>query len=127
MSQRKSKRLTKAEGKAMLEDKHRSENDLSARFSAVLDKHEEQENKDAPMPPKPSDPVHRPEPAVGQVWRTEDGREFIVTYHFPGRNIVSVVWATVRALTNYHPEYRSFKDTDTYVGQFDGFKVKGET
>ena len=76
------------------------------------------------MPSKPPiDPVHRPEPAVGQVWRTTCGREYVV---------LGQPYAFVCVNSNGHIDEgfatpsQCVLPEDTYVGQFAGFKVQEE-
>lgn len=75
------------------------------------------------MPSKPpSDPVHRPVPAVGQVWRDsagmylvgkEDGESYLDAVYEDGTTVHGIDQQMVRM--------------DTYVGVWDGkFNVKGD-
>lgn len=67
---------------------------------------------------------NRPAPAVGQVWRTACGSEYVIGYAEFDRkyrrvfvNGAEIGVATISPGTISH--------TDTYVGQFRGFKVEG--
>lgn len=67
-----------------------------------------------------SEPV-RPEPAVGQVWRDEDGRLYVLANGID--NLVSIWYEDLGAVFNI-PKSVAVQETDTYIGQYDGFKVK---
>lgn len=73
---------------------------------------------------KPSDPVpSRPEPAVGQVWRSQIGQEFwIVEEHRGEFRFIDVRGEISSLITQRYV----VDESDTYVGQFAGFKVQEE-
>lgn len=61
---------------------------------------------------------NRPAPAVGQVWVSAQGNRFLVADKSQGLFIL--VFGQGRwTRGNIH-------DTDTYIGQFRGFKVQGD-
>jgi hypothetical protein len=66
--------------------------------------------------------MERPEPAVGQVWRDEDGQLFVVS-NCRDDKTASVFYEDLWAVWDL-PIHRAVEQSDTYVGQFDGFKVK---
>lgn len=75
------------------------------------------------MPSKPPiDPVHRPEPAVGQVWRDEGGMMFVVANGRDG-NKASVFYEDLGAVWDL-PIHRAVEPSDVYIGQFAGFNVQ---
>lgn len=72
----------------------------------------------------PSEPVNRPEPKAGQVWRTEHGEEFVIadTYMDMFRLMYGSETITGGMLT-----IGTVDESDTYVGVWDGkFNVKGD-
>jgi len=68
------------------------------------------------MPSKPE----RPEPAVGQVWMTSDGEHYLISDVCGEEFRLIYSWDLFRAIG-------TAAEDDTYVGQFDGFKVKEAT
>lgn len=66
----------------------------------------------------------RPKPAVGQVWRMEDGEEFWIFNELNG----GFRYIGFRGGITYPLDARFVVSAfDTYVGQFAGFKVQEET
>jgi len=76
------------------------------------------------MPSKPpSDPVHRPEPAVGQVWKCGRTQFLIVRVYHVGSEQYGVVNHRGEVAVMGGLNECVIQD-DTYVGQFRGFKVE---
>lgn len=73
------------------------------------------------MPSKPES--EQPAPAVGQVWCDRYGYDFLLESDEvdEGHGFL-----TLTAIDGVHREVKRVTDTDTYVGQFAGFKVEGE-
>jgi hypothetical protein len=69
--------------------------------------------------------MERPEPAVGQVWK-DDGGLLFVLFNGTHDKALSVVYEDFGAVWDL-PIHRAIEATDTYVGPFDGFKVKEAT
>lgn len=68
--------------------------------------------------------MERPEPAVGQVWRSLDGSRFWIqkdTYEF----WFSRVYESGEKSTGYSAPSSCVCMSDVYEGQFRGFKVEG--
>lgn len=65
---------------------------------------------------------NRPAPAVGQVWREECGREYVIAEELCG---FVCVYPTGEIDTGFDSPSHVVLPTDTYVGQFRGFKVEG--
>ena len=82
--------------------------------------------KEAPMPPKPSDPVPlRPEPEFGQVWK-RNGMLYFIYCDVPGTEWSRAVFEDGSQSDGYmHPE-ECVAESDVYVGKFAGFKVQEE-
>lgn len=75
------------------------------------------------MPSKPPSEVDRPEPAVGQVWRNMEGLEFwIFEQH---RNEFRYIDSS-GDVSSLIPSHAIVLPSDTYVGEFGGFKIREE-
>ena len=67
--------------------------------------------------------MERPEPAVGQVWRSPTDAVFLVIAEVEGMFMLAFV-PSGKSVCYVRGDVH---DTDTYVGQFDGFRVKEAT
>jgi len=76
------------------------------------------------MPPKPSDPVHRPEPAVGQVWSRSSGVRYMILQQ--GASMYQKLYDDGDLYVDYQRVSHCVEPSDVYVGQFAGFKVQDE-
>jgi hypothetical protein len=72
--------------------------------------------------------MERPEPAVGQVWRTRSGNHFVISRsRFTTGSQYSITFENGDCISCCDTVSECVSETDTYVGQFDGFKVKETT
>lgn len=63
--------------------------------------------------------IERPEPKVGQVWKSAQGDRFIVKDKFRG------MFMLVFEIGDW--THGNVQKPDTYVGEFGGFKIRGES
>jgi len=67
--------------------------------------------------------MERPVPAVGQVWRTMTGMEYMIGYAKIDRMYRRVFLdSAVIGVATHCPQ--TISHTDTFVGQFAGFKIE---
>ena len=77
------------------------------------------------MPPKPPiEPIKpvRPTPAVGQVWRDECGKQFLIMNHYGTNGGCVFAYVDGDAIEGLTSD--SVGSTDTYLGKLAGFKVE---
>lgn len=71
--------------------------------------------------------TERPEPKVGQVWRTRTGSKFVISRaRYTTGSQFTITFDNGDSISCCDTARQCVSETDTYEGLFGGFKISGE-